>query len=381
MAMVTDPYIDAQIQPIINYYNQMELELIIDIAKRFANYDEVSGSLEWHLKKLDELGGLTQSALKIIARYSGKAESELAKMLKKAGFYNIDANLFKEAFSKGVITVDPVKMLESPTIAATIEQSYIDTKQAYKLIQTKAIEATQQAYMDVLNTAYLNTSSGFYDYQTSIKKAIQRMASKGITGATYNRGGTIVRYSIEGTVRRDTLTAVHQLANRVALQGCKETGVDYVEVSKHIGARISLKNPIANHYGWQGGIYKIDGQDDKYRNLKEATGYPDDIQGLGGVNCRHRIFPFFIGISIPNPIHYDEEENKRVYELNQKQRKMERDIRNLKKKYAAAKAINDTDTMKFIDAKLKVKYQQINDFCKVNGLKRDYSRELIAEQI
>lgn len=379
--MVTDPYIDAKIQPIINYYNQMELELIVDIAKRFATYDEIGGSLEWHLKKLDELGGLKESVVKIIAKYSGKAEKELSKMLKEAGFYNFDVDALNDAFEKGVISVDPVKMLGSPAIAATIEQSFIDTKQTYKLIQTKALEATQQAYMDIINTAYLNTSSGFYDYQTSIKKAIQRMAAKGIEGATYNRGGTIVRYSIEGTVRRDTLTAVHQLANRVALQGCKEMGVDYVEVSQHIGARISNKNPIANHYGWQGKVYKIEGHDKKYRNLKEATGYPDDIQGLGGVNCRHRMFPFFVGVSIPNPIHYDEGENKRVYELSQQQRKMERDIRYLKKKYAAAKAIKDEDTMRIVDAKLKTKYQQINSFCEANGLKRDYSRELIAEQI
>ena len=235
--------------------------------------------------------------------------------------------------------------------------------------------------MDIINTSYLEVSSGIYDYQTAIKKAVQKMAAKGIEGATYKRGNTYVRYSVEGTVRRDTLTAVHQTANKAALQLCNAMGCGYVEISKHLGARVHPSNPIANHFGWQGKVYKINGSERGYPNLKLSTGYPDDIQGLGGVNCRHRMFPFFPDISIRNPTQYDETENEKLYKLSQYQRKLEREIRNLKKKQAAAKAIRDNETLAAIHRKLEQKYKEINAFCKVNGLKRDYSRELVAEQI
>lgn len=379
--MITDSGIDELIQPIINIYNQMEMDLIVEIAKRFDTYDKIGGSLEWQLKKLSEVSDLNSTVVKLIAKYSEKSEKEILKMLNAAGFGNLDMELLGEAYSSGLISVDPVKMLKSPAIAATIELSYKELTDTYRLIQTKALESSKQAYMNILNTSYLDVASGFYDYQTSIKRAVGQMAAKGIEGATYRRGNKLVRYSIEGTVRRDTLTAVHQLSNKITMQSCDEMHCDYVETSQHIGARVHPTNPIANHAGWQGKVFKISGKTEEYPNLKESTGYPDDILGLGGVNCRHRMFPFIPGISVPNPIKYDPKENERIYNLTQKQRKLERDIRSLKKQQAAAQAIGDKETVALMKNKLNVKFDEINKFCEQNGLKRDYSRELVSEQI
>ena len=162
----------------------------------------------------------------------------------------------------------------------------------------------------------------------------------------------------------------------------KEIGADYVEISSHLGARTHPTNPIANHAGWQGGIYKIEGSDDKYRNLQEATGYPDDIQGLGGVNCRHRMFAFIPGISKPNPIKYgDTEENERIYKATQEQRLKERQIRKLKKEIAAIKPLGDKQATQVLEIKLKNKQSELQAHCDKHGLKRDYSRELVQEQV
>lgn len=149
----------------------------------------------------------------------------------------------------------------------------------------------------------------------------------------------------------------------------------------HLSARVHPTNKIANHAGWQGKVYKIHGEDPEYPNLKESTGYPGDILGLGGVNCRHRMFPFVPGISTPNPIGFSEEENRKAYELSQQQRKLERDMRKLKKKKAAAKASGDKETEKKLGEKIKLKSDEIDKFCEDNKLKRDYNRELVTEQI
>ena len=232
--------------------------------------------------------------------------------------------------------------------------------------------------MDIINRAYIETASGIYDYGTSIRGALRDMADKGISGATYRRGNKIVKYSIEGAVRRDTITAVHQLANKGAEQSTRAIGAEYVEVSAHIGARVA-KDPIANHAGWQGKVYKLDGSD-KYPNLKEKTGYPGDIQGLGGVNCRHRMFPFFPGISTPNPYKVDPAENKKVYEATQKQRAMERGIRATKKRLIVAKASGDMGKAKEYRTKLSAQQKQIEKFCKANNLRRQTEREMVQEE-
>ena len=377
--MLSDNELTALTQPIIAIYNQIEMALLEQVAKRFDVYDKVGGSLEWQLKKLDELGALTTESVKVIASYSKKGEREIAQMLKDASLGNIDMDLLDIAFTNGFIFVDPKKLMQTEALRATIELSYKELGKTYKLIQTKALESARQAYMDIINRAYIETASGIYDYNTSIRGALRDMADQGIAGATYRRGNRYVKYSIEGTVRRDTITAVNQLANKGAEKITKEIGADYVEVSAHIGARVSDTNPIANHAGWQGKVYKLVGSD-KYPNLKEKTGYPDDIQGLGGVNCRHRIFPFFPGISVPNPHQIDEKENKKVYEATQKQRAMERNIRSIKKRLIVAKASGDTAQAKEYRKKLTQKQAEIEQFCKKNGLRRQTEREMVQEE-
>ena len=373
--------IDSLTQPIINIYSQIELDLIKDIAKRFDVNDEIGGTMEWQLKKLDELGMLNSDTVKTIARYSDKSESEIYKMLEKSQFANINMSDLVRAYEQGQISVNPANIKDNSAFAEVLALSYKEMSNTYRLIQTKAIESAKQAYMDIINRAYVEVATGTYDYQTSIKRAVKEMARNGISGATYNRNGKMIQYSIEATVRRDTLTAVHKLANKSSEIICDELGAEYVEISSHLGARTHPTNPIANHAGWQGKVFKIDGSDKKYPNLKESTGYPDDILGLGGVNCRHRMFPFFPGISTPNPIRFDEEENRRVYELTQKQRAMERRMRQLKKEQAAAKAIGDEETVAKLKAEILDQSNRIDNFCNENGLRRDHNRELVKEQI
>lgn len=378
--MLNDNELAALTQPIINIYSRIEYDLIVEIARRFDTYDEIGGSLEWQLKKLDELGTLNADMVKIIAKYSKKSEKEITEMLQRAGFANFDLETLNKAFNAGAITVDPSTIKSGTAFAQLITDTYKELDGTFRLIQTKALESASQAYMNVINQSYVEVATGVYDYKTAIKRAVQKMAAQGITGATYARNGTPYRYSIEAAVRRDTLTAVHKLANKASETVCNELDAEYVEISAHLGARVHATNPIANHAGWQGKVFKINGSD-KYPNLKESTGYPDDILGLGGVNCRHRMFPFFPGISTPNPLRFSEEENKKAYMLSQQQRKLERDMRRLKKQQAAAQACGDDEAAKSLKAKIKAKSDQIDEFCKANGLRRDHSRELVTEQL
>lgn len=370
--------LDSLTLPIIDLYDQMELELLEAAAKRFDLYETVGGSLEWQMRKLDEMGALNADAVKIISGYSKKSEKEIREMLKQAGFGNIDLPAMQSAYNSGKLFTDPNKIMDSEVFRSTIENSFKELNQTFKLINTKAAESTKQEYMTVINKAYIDVSSGVFDYNTAVKKALKGMADNGITGATYQRSGKTIRYSVEAAVRRDTLTAVHQTANRNSFNLAEELGVEYVEVSSHEGARTHPENHIANHAWWQGKVYKIHGFDKDYGNLRNSTGYPDDIQGLGGVNCRHRMFPFIPGVSEPIAKHYDEKEAERIYKLTQQQREKERKVRKLKKELAVMKASGDTkESIKAKKRQIDAAYGDIISFCKTNGLTRDPNREMI----
>lgn len=115
---------------------------------------------------------------------------------------------------------------------------------------------------------------------------------------------------------------------------------------------------VANHAKCWGKIYKVNGSDGYAKNLKEETGYPSDPRGLCGYNCRHNMAPHFKGDS-NSFIQYDSEENKKAYEVSQKQRRMERAIRKSKKEYIAYKAAldqcQDNDTYKELLARYERK--------------------------
>ena len=124
-------------------------------------------------------------------------------------------------------------------------------------------------------------------------------------------------------------------------------------------------------------IYKLNGSDDKYDNLEEVTGL-GKIDGLGGVNCRHRTYPFIPGISKPHT-HIPEDENKPVFKANQQLRGLEREIRKLRKEYAAIKQIGTADEKKAAKQAILKKSDEIDAFCKRHGMKRQFNREIVAE--
>ena len=83
---MNDAKLEQLIKPLIRIYDNIELELIKDIANRLNNYDGIKGSLKWYLDKLQEMGGFNKNNLSLIAEYSGKSQKEVREILKFAGW-------------------------------------------------------------------------------------------------------------------------------------------------------------------------------------------------------------------------------------------------------------------------------------------------------
>lgn len=363
----------------ISIFDEIERELLAEIASRLISYDGITGSLVWMVDKLAELHVLDADMIAILSKYSGLEKSRIRRMLEQSAFTVFDKSMLDKAYEKGLIT-DPEHVMQSDAMNRILTEAQHDLEQGIETIKTNAVEYANEEYRKILTKVYTETASGVKSGEKAIQDAVLDMAKHGVTAAHYVRpNGKVVRYGIESCVRRDTTTAVHQLQGKACVTICKEVGAEYVEVSSHIGARIHPTNPIANHFGWQGKVYKIDGSDEKYPNLKEKTGYPDDILGLKGVNCRHEMFPFIPDVSVPSQLTYDEKENERVYKLSQEQRKREREIRRLKKEVAAAEATNDP-RLKELKQELREKQTEMESWTRANGLRRNYNREAVIEE-
>lgn len=350
---MNDKKINELIKPIIDIYDNLELEIVKDIANRFDNYDTLGGTLEWRLKKLDELGTFSNDMVELISEYTNKSKKEILQMLEEAQENTFNIDYLNKAYEKGMIKVNPVEVLKSPAFSNIINNSYKELNKTFRMINTKALENVNQSYMDIINTAYVEVASGVFDYQSSIKRALNKMAEKGIKCASYERkDGTIVKYSLQGTIKRDIVTAIIQTACKSSMKMCEELDAEYVEVTSHLGARIGDGiHPISNHAHWQGKVYKLEGSD-KYDNFYTETGY-GDILGLGGVNCRHNFYPYFPGIDEPSQIQYDEEENRKEYERQQKLNRLNRKKQQQNRIKEVAIHNEDKDQIKEINKEIK----------------------------
>ena len=193
------------VEPITKVYQDIEYDLICKIASYFQVKENVDlkNSMKWYANKVSELGGFTQEAIDIISRQSKIPKSRIIKILQKAGIATINLEDVSKANQTGKYAIDVDKLINSRNFNDIINHSYKDTTNFLKLINTKSIEGTKQAYMDVLNQAYTEVRSGL-DYNTSIRKALIKMSKQGITVVSYKqKNGTIRNYGIESCVRRD----------------------------------------------------------------------------------------------------------------------------------------------------------------------------------
>lgn len=375
--MQNGPDFDKFIEPFIEIYQNVELDIIKHIASHFKLYEPLGfkNSMEWYAKKAEELGGLTQEAIRIISRETKIPKKKIIKMLKEVGISTIDNETIDKLNDSRNFKMNINKLKSSESFLNIVENSYREIDGIFKLINTKAIDGANQAYMDVLNKAYISVKSGAFDYNTAIRKALTEMATKGIKVASYKqKNGKVINYSIESCVRRDVLTAVVQCTNKASENFAKEMKAEYYEVSQHLGARDTGTHDYKDHSWWQGKILKIDGSTKEYPNFQKTCN-EGDVQGIGGANCRHIKWPFWPGISVPKKIKISPEENKRLYELSQAQRGYERTIRDYKRHIEVAKASNDSEKYESYKNKLKKIDKEYNQFCKDNDLKRKFSRE------
>lgn len=380
--MLTSKQLQALADPIISIYNDIELELISDLASRFDVNETIGGTMEWRIQKLMQLGVFNADCVKTIANYSQKTEKEINDMLSKASLANFSEAELMKASEAGLLvaTLDQIK--KSEDLMRVIKYSNADLSKTISLINTKCLESVNQAYIDVINKAVVETSSGIRSYNESIVRALKQYAKQGIDGATYQRtdknGNTkIVKYGLEGVLRRDIVTACNSISNKASIEMAEEVGYGYVEVSAHLGARVTKKLDYTNHAWWQGKVYKLEGSEPKYPNLAETTGL-GKIEGLGGVNCRHRTFPFFPGVSTPTP-QIDYNENKKVYLAEQGLRRMERTMRELRRTFAVLKKVGTPEEVKKAKADILTYSKKIDAYCAKNGIKRKENRETVKE--
>ena len=385
--------IQALSEDIIRLYVAIEDDLLVNIAKRFDVLDDIEqGTVaDWQMQKLQQMGALRQENIKTIKRASTKTAREIDRIITEGGYkaLNFDEQIYKKAFSSGLLVNMPVPAQASPVLQQIIKGAIDNTRGYFNLINTTALESAQENFLRTINQVYLETSAGITDYNTAMRKAVRQLADQGITGANYiSAAGRHTRNQLDVAVRRAIVTSTSQTAGRMQIQRARDWGSNLVEVTSHAASRPS-------HAVWQGQIYDlgslgVSNQRDTItavstQNTVEGKRYPDfasstgygTVQGLCGANCNHHFYPFFEGISEQAYKPYPLDQNERQYEQSQQQRKLEREIREQKRRVLTADAANDAEGKVAAQFKLKEKEAALKQHLDATGRTQRAARQQV----
>ena len=338
---------------------------------------------KWQLQTLQEAGYLLEDIQKELVKATGLMQTEIAEAMEDAG---VKALEYDDAIYKAA-GLSPTPLEQSPHLIRLMQSTYEATMGDWTNFTGTFATAAQQSFVRAMDNAYVQVASGSMSYSEALVEAINGIVNDGVIVEWKRENpetGFLETYhtdTIETATLRCIRTGVSQATGRIQMERMDEMGVDLVLVSSHLGAR-------PDHQIWQGGIYSRSGNDLKYPDFVQSTGY-GTVTGLCGANCRHNFGPYIEGMH--NPFEdYDSEENRKAYETQQRQRTLERRIRKTKREcMGLQEAVSKAETPEAVE-KLQRQYERkaallarqnaaYNEFCDENGLKRLSERLTIAK--
>lgn len=397
--MLRPDYFYGKTDKLVEMYQDLENWIISDIATRLIKSGELSGTADRELWKLQQMGLHNTEIVKRISEMSGKSRNEVRRLLRDSVMTSFSDD--KEVLTQ-ISASDIISPLKNNMAILAMNAELIKTSGELDNLTKTTINQTQKDLLNMLNEVDYRVASGMQSYSSAVCEVLDRYAESGVM-VEYPTG---TKRSLESAVRCCIVTSMNQTAAQVTNVYIAQNKIEYVLVSAHPGARYDKKDPtgISSHDHWQGKAYKIIGSEPGFPNLLESTGYTIDpktgtgtvvnLLGLHGYNCRHSHGPWRKGmvnkyLDENGNVNINADESQKLYDLQQKQRFLEREIRKTKREIMTKKQeldmIAETDVKEILQPqydklayKLRMQNKRLQSFCKNNDIQLQGDRTKVS---
>lgn len=394
--MLEPDYFYGKSDVLISYEQELEDWILQDIAMRLLKVGSMAGTTDMELYKLQQLGMHQNEIVKRLSILTKKSRNEIRRLLQDA----VMTSWKDDKETLNMLGIETIAPLENPLVIALMDAEFKKTLGEVNNLTRSTMMQSQRDLMNMLNEVEMRVAAGVQSYSAAVCDILDRYGKTGVM-IDYPTG---TRRTLEAATRMCVVTSMNQTAAQVTNHYISQHKVEYVLVSAHLGARTQREGQpyLAGHDNWQGKCYKISGSDPDAPNLAEMTGYNIENGtghiinplGLHGYNCRHSHKPW--NKSLRNPyldengnLKIDSDENRKVYELQQRQRAMERAIRQTKRqllvKQAEIDGVAETDVKSMLQPeydrlayRLQMQNQKYKQFCADNGLQTQADRIKVA---
>lgn len=375
--MLTPDDMQKQADSIVNIYSYLEDKIfsLIIYTLQNSHFDEVNQTnvLLWQAEQLNKMGALNDKIIELLAQMSKKTVFELKQLIVSNGMKIVNEidNELQRMTQRSV----PVSKEIDGILDSFIRQTFRDLNNNVNqtLVTTNFQEsAVMRAYQAILKQSTLEVITGLKTHEQAVRDNVYRMVDNGLKSSFIDRGGH--EWSLETYSKTVIQSTSHRTFNDLRLTRMENYECVTALMSSHLAARKACAHI-------QGKVVNIvpmsDSRADKhYKSIYDyGYGEPDGTQGI---NCKHILYPFIPGVNTNNQPQYDPKEVMRNAEVQQRQRNLERDIRNQKKRMNAAKDLQDESMIKHCNEMIRSKQKQIRELVDEHEfLVRNYSREQI----
>lgn len=363
-------------------YNEQEMfYILIDAFKQtrpeLMNAEkDPTKIMEWRLKALSQIGGLTDNVIQLISKNSGYSEQAIYDLIERDGL-KVTKQFNKQLAKTLKKPVRGVSANSSVIIRSYAEQTMRDVNNYVNqtlLTRNYGHNSASKTYQEIINKTVLDVTLGKKTPQKALFDNIYQWRDKGMSSSLIDKAGH--KWSLEGYTRMVLQSTTSRAYNDLRIQSMKDYDTVLCTMSSHPAARPACA-PIQGKAVCI--VPKSDPRcDDSYPNIYDY-GYGTPA-GTQGVNCSHLLNPYIKGVSHNYAEQFDPKQAVENMKIQQKQRYLERGVRKNKRKLQLAKRLNDSDGISKYTASVKGYQAKLRQIVKeYDFLARQYSREKIAK--
>lgn len=363
------------------YTEQQMFYILIDSFKKtrpelMAAEKDPQKIMEWRLKALSELGGLTDKVINLISRSSGYSKRAIYDLIEKDGL-KVTKQFNRKLAKTLKKPVHDVSLQSRAIINSYVNQTYRDVNNYVNqtlLTRNYGKNTAAKTYQEIVNKTVLDVIVGKKTPQKALFDNIYQWRDKGMSSSLVDKAGH--KWSLEGYTRMVLQSTTSRTYNDLRIQSMKDYDTVLCTMSSHPAARPACA-PI------QGKVVCIVPHsdphcDNDYPNIYDH-GYGTPA-GTQGINCSHILNPYIKGVSHNYAEQFDPKQAVENMKIQQKQRYLERGVRKNKRKLQLAKRLNDSDGISKYTASVRGYQAKLRQIVKEHDfLARQYSREKIAK--
>ena len=345
----------ALAKQVSDIYAQATADLLSLISRRLSRGLAAPG---WAEERLAEILELRRRANVIVQRMQTEGTAAVLRAL-------------EDAYRGG--RLDVLSSLDSPGMTGVNRRAVgilaADAQRALNSTAPRVLRWTEDTYRSVIADVTSSTITGTSTRAEAAARAMDRFALRGVTGFVDAAGRN---WTLDTYTEMATRTGTGQAFLEGTLDKYRANGDDLVIVSNS-----PEECPLCRPY--EGNVLSISG------SLVSPVELPAGIVFMGALsearsaglfhpNCTHRADRYVPGLTKPNP----DTANPRGYEDRQRQRELERRVRESKRRVLALEPLGNTDALRRQKALLRDRSTALRDFNTEHGRKQAVSNRRVS---